>query len=48
VFGPQVVQTKVHMMLPVGVEALEIDVTAFMTSESEATKTHHAEPGAAA
>ena len=48
VFGPQVVQTKVHMMLPVGVEALEIDVTAFMTSAPEATKTHHAEPGAAA
>src|SRR5574341_2524046 len=35
VFGPQVVQTKVHMMLPAGVEALEIDVTAFMTSETE-------------
>ena len=48
VFGPQVVQIKVHMMLPAGVEALEIDVTAFMTSEQEATRPHQAEPGAAA
>jgi Fe-S-cluster-containing dehydrogenase component len=36
VFGPQVVQTKVQMMVPVGVEALEVDITAFMTS----TPTH--------
>jgi Fe-S-cluster-containing dehydrogenase component len=36
VFGPQVVQTKVQMMVPVGVEALEVDITAFMTSEQEA------------
>jgi len=31
----------------VGVQALEIDVTAFMTSE-QATKPHQTEPGAAA
>jgi hypothetical protein len=30
VFGPQVVQTKVQMMVPVGVETLEVDITAFM------------------
>ena len=36
VFGPQVVQTKVQMMVPVGVEALEVDITAFMASEQEA------------
>jgi len=40
------------MMLPVGVEALEIDVTAFMTadmpSEQEAAKPYQALPGAAA
>ena len=36
VFGPQVVQTKVQMMVPVGVEALEVDITAFMTSGQEA------------
>src|SRR5919205_921264 len=35
VFGPQVVQTKVQMMVPVGVEALEVDITAFMTSGQE-------------
>ena len=37
VFGPQVVQTKVQMMVPVGVEALEVDITAFMTAGQEAT-----------
>jgi len=37
VFGPQVVQTKVQMMVPVGVEALEVDITAFMASGQEAT-----------
>ena len=35
VFGPQVVQTKVQMMVPVGVEAHEVDSTAFMTSGKE-------------
>jgi len=37
VFGPQIVQTKVQMMVPVGVEALEVDITAFMTAGQEAT-----------
>jgi hypothetical protein len=36
VFGPQVVQTKVQMMMPAGVETLEFDITALMTSESPA------------
>src|SRR5918912_1451107 len=36
VFGPQVVQTKVQMMVPAGVEALEVDITAFMASRQEA------------
>jgi Fe-S-cluster-containing dehydrogenase component len=35
VFGPQVVQTKVQMMVPVGVQELDVDITAFMTSEQE-------------
>jgi len=30
VFGPQVVQTKVQIMVPVGVEELEVDIAAFM------------------
>jgi Fe-S-cluster-containing dehydrogenase component len=34
VFGPQVVQTKVQMMMPTGVETLEFDITALMTSAS--------------
>jgi hypothetical protein len=37
VFGPQVVQTKVQMMVPVGVETLDVDIMAFMTSGQEAT-----------
>jgi formate hydrogenlyase subunit 6/NADH:ubiquinone oxidoreductase subunit I len=35
-FGPQVVQTKVQMMMPAGVEVLEFDITALMTPESPA------------
>ena len=35
VFGPQVVQTRVQMMVPVGVEELEVDITAFMASAQE-------------
>jgi len=45
IFGPQVVHTKVQMMVPVGVEALDIDITAFMASAAEATPTDQALPG---
>ena len=37
VFGPQVVQTQVQIMVPVGVEELEVDVTAFMAPRDSAT-----------
>ncbi|MBM3224142.1 MAG: 4Fe-4S dicluster domain-containing protein [Candidatus Tectomicrobia bacterium] len=37
ILGPQVVRTKVQMMLPSGMDALEIDVAAFMTPEPETT-----------
>ena len=48
IFGPQVVHTKVQMMVPVGVEALDVDITAFMAAAAEATPTHQALPGTAA
>jgi Fe-S-cluster-containing dehydrogenase component len=35
VFGPQVVQTKVQMMVPVGVEKLDVDVLAYMAPLAE-------------
>ncbi|MGE3540753.1 MAG: 4Fe-4S dicluster domain-containing protein [Candidatus Tectimicrobiota bacterium] len=31
VFGPQVVQTKVQLMMPAGMQALDVDITASMT-----------------
>jgi Fe-S-cluster-containing dehydrogenase component len=36
VFGPQVVQTKVQIMVPVGVEELEVDIVAFMAHQPSA------------
>lgn len=48
IFGPQVVHTKVQMMVPVGVETLEVDITAFMTSTAAETTAPQALPGAAA
>jgi Fe-S-cluster-containing dehydrogenase component len=35
VFGPQVVQTKVQMMVPAEVETLTVDVLAFMAPLAE-------------
>jgi Fe-S-cluster-containing dehydrogenase component len=35
VFGPQVVQTRVQIMVPAGVQELEVDITAFMISGQE-------------
>jgi Fe-S-cluster-containing dehydrogenase component len=48
VFGPQVVQTRVQMMVPVGVEALDVDITAFMASGQgqDADTLHPVLPGA--
>jgi Fe-S-cluster-containing dehydrogenase component len=48
VFGPQVVQTRVQMLVPVGVEALDVDITAFMTSGQgqDADTLHPVLPGA--
>jgi Fe-S-cluster-containing dehydrogenase component len=48
IFGPQVVHTKVQMMVPVGVETLEVDITAFMTSTAAETTAPQTLPGAAA
>ena len=48
VFGPQIVQTRVQMMVPVGVETLEVDITAFMTSGQDAATPHLTLSGAPA
>jgi Fe-S-cluster-containing dehydrogenase component len=48
IFGPQVVHTRVQMMVPVGIETLEVDITAFMTSTTAETTAPQALPGAAA